>query len=335
MTPWRAGEAYRGRQVLVTGGLGFMGLNLVTALTAAGASVRILNRSWPPGSGVLAHLLQDVQFFKGDLRDETIVEDAVRGSEVIFNLAGKAGPTASNAAPFEDLDVNGRGQLVFLEACRRVSPAATVVFPSSRLVYEPTNHLPVSESAPVGPLSVYGVHKLAAEHYHLIYMRLYGLKTVILRITNPYGRFQRPEQNRYGIINWFIHLAVSGKPLPVYGDGSQLRDYVHVHDVVQAFLLAGASPRAAGQIFNVGSGQPTSFRSMAEAIIRAANRGSIESVPWPDDAAKVETGSFHADISLIGKTLGWQPSIALADGIADVVRQYDQLDSRSLWGEVS
>ena len=327
-------DAYRGREVLVTGGLGFMGLNLVTALIDIGAKVRILSHSWPPSSGPLTDLLQDVRFIKGDIRDETAVDEAVEGCGFVFNLAGKAGPTASNAAPFEDLDVNGRGQLVLLEACRRLAPKATIVFPSSRLVYAPTDRLPVDESAATGPLSVYGVHKLAAEHYHRIYERLYGLKTVILRITNPYGRFQRPEQNRYGIINWFIHLAVHDEALPVFGEGQQLRDYVHVQDVVRAYLLTGSSERAVGETLNVGGGQPVTFRRMAEMIVHAAKRGHIKSVPWPADAAKVETGDFAADISRVESLIGWRPSIGLEEGIIDVVRQYERADERfENWSE--
>lgn len=322
---WPASEAYRERTVLVTGGLGFIGLNLVAALHAVGTRIKILSRSWPPTSGIYGPLLKDVTFLKGDLRDETVVAEAVRDAEVIFNLAGKAGPSASNAAPFEDLDVNCRGQLVLLEACRHLAPEATVVFPSSRLVYRPTHDLPVRESAPTGPLSIYGVHKLAAEHYHEIYLRLYSLKSVILRITNPYGRFQRPEQKSYGIINWFIHLATIGDALPVYGDGAQIRDYVHVEDVVRAFLLAGVSPAAIGKTFNIGGGQPTSFRGMAEMIVAAAGRGSVRTVPWPRDAATVETGDFAADISSIKESLGWHPTVPLQKGIEDVVEQYGRM----------
>jgi len=325
MSEWPAAESYRDRTVLVTGGLGFIGLNLVAALHAVGTHIRILGRSWPPTSGIYGPLLQDAMFVKGDLRDETVVAEAVRGVDVVFNLAGKAGPAASNAAPFEDLDVNCRGQLVLLEACRQIAPEATVVFPSSRLVYKPTHDLPVRETAPTGPLSIYGAHKLAGEHYHEIYLRLYGLKTVILRITNPYGRFQRSEQKSYGIINWFIHLAVSDDSLPVYGDGAQLRDYVHVEDVVRAFLLAGVSPAAIGNIFNIGGGEPTSFRGMAEMIVSAAGRGSVRTVPWPRDAATVETGDFAADITSVKETLGWHPTIPLRQGIEDVVEQYERM----------
>jgi len=198
---WLEAELYRQRKVFVTGGFGFLGLNLVNSLHAGGAEVRVLDFAWPPGGRQVQSIQNHVQFCKGDLRDEHVTEEVVRGCEIIFNLAGKSGPAASNASPLDDLDVNARGQLILLETCRRVNPHVKIVFASSRLVYKPTKSLPVSETAAIGPLSIYGIHKLTGEYYHLLYAHLYGMRATILRITNPYGPFQRREQNRYGIIN--------------------------------------------------------------------------------------------------------------------------------------
>ena len=309
-----AASPYAGRRVLVTGGTGFLGSNLVSALRAAGADVRTLSRSKPAD-------------FQGDLRDRPLVEAAVAGSSVVFNLAGHSGSTSSNLEPFEDLDVNLRGQLTLLEACRHLAHPPTVVFPSSRLVYRPATQMPVAETWLTGPLSLYGVHKLAAEHYHLLYAHLYDLKVAILRITNPYGLSSHPTDDRYSIINWFIHLAVTDQVLPVYGEGRQLRDYVHVDDVVRAFLLAGADARAVGQIFNVGSGTGVSFRGMAETVIQQAGAGRIEARPWPDAAARVETGDFVADVARVRQTLGWRPATALDSGLREVIRQYRQMEN--------
>jgi nucleoside-diphosphate-sugar epimerase len=317
---------YSGRTVLVTGGFGFLGLNLIERLREGGADIRVLARSWPP-EGRYAPVTEGVRFYKADIRDEVMVEQAVADADVIFNLAGKSGASASNSSPLDDLDVNARGQLVLLEACRRLNPAVRIVFPSSRLVYRPALPLPVSENAPVGPCSIYGVHKLTGEQYHQLYARLYGLNAVILRITNPYGPFQRREQNRYGIINWFIHLAMSGKPLPVYGEGEQLRDYVHADDVIRAFLLAGNGTHAE-RIYNVGGGTGVSFREMAEKIVRLTGGPGIESVPWPEDAARIESGSFVADVSRIREEMGWIPGISLDDGLSDVVSRLREFGNR-------
>jgi UDP-glucose 4-epimerase len=323
---------YAQKRVLVTGGLGFMGLNLVRALQADQARVSVLSRSWPPLPGTVESTLGDVDFFHGDIRDPAVVDEAVTGCEVIFHLAGKSGPAASNASPLEDLDVNSRGLLTLLDACRRLNGPAKIVFPSSRLVYGASPHQPTPESAPTAPLSVYGIHKWAAEQYLLLYERLYGLRVSILRITNPYGPFQRPEQNLYGVVNWFIHRAMHDQPLTVYGQGSQLRDYVHIDDVVAAFLAAGAAPEADGKIFNVGSGRGVSFLQMAELIVRAARRGSIEHVEWPADAAVVETGDFVADTSLIAEHLGWKARIPIEAGIEHVIARYAQFEASSAQG---
>jgi UDP-glucose 4-epimerase len=316
-----AGDAYHRRRVLVTGGLGFIGLNLVAALKRAGAQVSILGHSWPVDAAGLRGLLDGVAFQEGDIRDQAAMTRAVTGREVIFNLAGRSGSSSSNSSPFEDLDVNARGQLTLLEVCRQWSPDARIVFASSRLVYAPNPNNPVPEDAPLGPISMYGTHKLTAENYHLVYAHVHGLRTSVLRMTNPYGPLQRPDRSRYGIINWFIQLAVEGRPLPIYGDGAQIRDYVHVDDVVAALLLAGADPAADGRVFNVGSGQGVAFRQMAEIVVAAVGHGSLQTLPWPADVARVETGDFVADITAIRQVLGWSPRRRLSEGIVGVVEE--------------
>jgi UDP-glucose 4-epimerase len=320
---------YAHLRVLVTGGVGFMGSNLVRALEAVGAHVGVVSHSWPPQPESEPSARDSVTFFKGDIRDPAVVDEAVVGCDVIFHLAGKSGPVASNASPLEDLDVNSRGTLTLLDSCRRLNRDVKIVFPSSRLVYGSVAKLPVSELEPTSPLSIYGIHKLAAEQYLLLYQRLYGMRASILRITNPYGPFQRPEQNRYGIVNWFIHEAMHGHTLTVYGKGKQLRDYIHVDDAVDAMLTAGLSPAADGKIFNVGSGRGVSFVDMAEHIIRAARSGHLQHVDWPADAALVETGDFVADTSLIATQLGWKARIPLESGVEDVIARYAKIDFAS------
>jgi UDP-glucose 4-epimerase len=312
---------YRERPVLVTGGLGFIGSNLVLTLARAGARVRIVDHSWPRSDDPLG---QDgrIELTKADIRDLAALKDAVRGCSVVFNLAGRSGSVSSNSSPFDDLDINARGQLTLLEAVRESAPQAKVIFASSRLVYAPGLQSPVSEDAPTKPISIYGIHKLAGENYHLLYERMYGIRTAVLRITNPYGPHQRPEQNRYGIINWFIQQALRGQELNVYGDGHQLRDYVHIEDVVRALMSAGERETADGTILNIGSGTPVSFRQMADLIVECAASGSVRSIDWPANAAKVETGDFYADIRLVERTLGWQPTVRLRDGISDTITRY-------------
>ena len=318
---------YSGRHVLVTGGLGFLGLNLVTHLCRAGALVRVLQHASADSRADQLPLLKEVERVTGDIRDSEAVRRALVACDTVFNLAGRSGAIASNASPFDDLDVNLRGQLTLLETCRQHAPGIKVVFPSSRLVYRPHTPIPVPESAPTYPISMYGIHKLAGENYHLLYDRLHHIHAVILRVTNPYGPLQRRDQDRYGIVNWFIHRAVRGLDLPVYGNGEQLRDYVHVNDVMAAFLMAGANPAANGMIFNVGSGQGVSFMDMGKHVVEVAGGAVVRKIEWPAEAAAVETGDFVADIALIEKVLGWRPRVELVEGINDVVLSYQSFMS--------
>ena len=313
-------RAYADRVALVTGGFGFIGSNLVPRLHRLGAHVRILGRGWPPDSDVFDRH-DGIRFFKGDIRDEPVVEEAVRGCDFIFHLAGKSGASTSNQSPLEDLDVNCRALLLLLDATRRLAPESIVAFPSSRLVYAPNLPTPVAEHADTVPISIYGAHKLAAESYLRIFHREHGLKTLVLRITNPYGPYQRAEQRNYGVINQFIYQAVRGEAIALFGDGDQLRDYVHVDDVVEAMLRSGASESAIGQTFNVGSGTSTSLATLARLIVEESEAGRVEHIPWPDSEARVETGNFCADVSLIERVVGWKPQVALRDGVREVITQ--------------
>jgi UDP-glucose 4-epimerase len=318
-------HAFRGRVVLVTGGFGFVGSNLVPRLIELGAEVRVLAHSWPPPGELWDEGERPkVRLYKGDIRDEAVVQDAAEGSDFVFHLAGKSGASTSNESPLEDLDVNCRGLLLLLDAMRNLAPEAVLVFPSSRLVYAPNLPLPVAEHAQTRPLSIYGAHKLAAENYLSVFQHHHGLKSVVLRITNPYGPFQRPEQRNYGVINQFIHKAVRGQPITLFGAGEQLRDYVHVDDVAAALMTAATSPAAVNGTFNVGSGHGTSLAELAALIVQVAGTGTVEHVEWPKAEAQVETGNFVADIGSFTAATGWTPKVALRDGLEGVVSQEAQ-----------
>ncbi len=312
--------AYRRRRVLVLGGTGFLGWNLVERLRQIDAQVTVFALG---GSQVWDPLPPEQRpcFVTGRLEDLSAIEAVVRDQAVIFNVAGRSGALASNQQPMADLEVNCRGVLNVLEACRRLNPQARIVFPGSRLQYGPARYLPVDEAHPMEPLCIYGIHKLAGEKYHLLYHRLYGLPATVLRISNPYGPSPINHQTRYNIVNHFIRQALRGGPLQVFGDGQQVRDYLFVGDLVDAFLLAGSHPAAVGRVFNVGSGRPLPFIEMARIIVEVVGKGWIEPTPWPDEYQQVETGDLYFDIGHIRHTLGWQPRTDLATGIRLSIEQ--------------
>ena len=314
---------YRGKKVLVTGGLGFIGLNVSLRLLDLGAQVTVLDNFVPPNPvAPLDSVLPRLSVAVADIRDADKVERVIRDQQVIFNLAGKSGAADSNKTPLNDLDINCRGHLTILEACRAFNPGVTIVFPSSRLVYGKPRYLPVDENHPVAPESIYASHKLAVENYHLLYGRLYGLKATVLRVTNPYGPMQVGDARAYGIANKFIQSAVRGEKLTVFGQGEQRRDYLYIDDLVHALLLAGCKEEARGKIYNIGDDRSASLMELAQLAVATAGCGEVVQIPWPEDYRAIETGDFQSDISLAGSDLGWHPVTQLPEGVARTVSFY-------------
>jgi nucleoside-diphosphate-sugar epimerase len=314
---------YRDRRALVLGGLGYIGSHVTERLRAAGAAVTVVTRTLAAHRDAAARLTAaGVRVLEADLRDAAAMRAAVGGQQVVFNLAGQSGAVRSMEDPSTDLDVNCRGNLVLLDALRAESPAATLVFVSSRLSYGRGGREPVTEERPAEPLCVHAVHKLAAEQYLRIYGRIYGLKFSIARLTNPYGPGQPSGRTAYGVVNQLIHLALAGDPLPIYGDGSQQRDYIFIDDASDALLRLGATPAANGRVYNVGSGAGTRLVDMARAIVDIAGSGRVEFTAWPALAEQIETGDFVASTDRIRRDTGWAPRVGLADGLRQTIAHY-------------
>jgi UDP-glucose 4-epimerase len=309
-------SAYGHRPVLVIGGLGFIGLHLTERLVGQGADVTVLTPARERHAELAERFeARGVRVVEGDVRDAHVVSRSVAGRDVIFNLSGQSGAVRSMEDPWTDLDVNLRGNLVLLESIRETSPAAKVVLAGSRLQYGRPSRVPVAEEDGREPLCLHAIHKQTAEEYVRLYARLYGVRSAIARITNPFGPGQPTGRTAYGVINRLIHLAIGDQPLTLYGDGTQQRDYIFVDDAVEALLLLGVDETCDGRAYNVGSGSGTRMLDVARMIVEAAGGGRIEHVPWPSLAEQIETGDFVADISRIRKELGWQPTVSLHEGI--------------------
>lgn len=322
-------EQLHDARVLIVGGLGFIGVNLTTRLARLGAKVSVLTPDRARHAEEVAAFERDgIEILEGDLRDQPLVERHVAGRQLVVNLSGQSGAVRSMEDPWTDLDVNCRGNLVLLEALRARNRDAKVVFAGSRLQYGHAEHLPVDEDAPQEALCLHAIHKQTVEKYLGLYHRLFGIRYSVARITNPYGPGQPSSRTAYGVINRMIHLAIDDRPLTIYGDGAQLRDYVHVDDVAGALVTMAASPAADGRAYNVGSGTGTKMVDLAEQVIAIAGRGRVEHVEWPPLARQVETGDFVADVGRISEELGWQPAIGLGDGLAQTVAFYRKAGAR-------
>ncbi|HKF67109.1 MAG TPA: NAD-dependent epimerase/dehydratase family protein [Vicinamibacterales bacterium] len=322
---------YRGRRVMVTGGLGFIGSNLARQLIELGADVLLVDSLIPDYGGNLFNIdgvADRLHVNIADIRQQSTMNYLVRDRAVIFNLAGQVSHIDSMREPYTDLEVNCRSQLTILEACRNHNPSVKVVFAGTRQVYGRPDSLPVTEEHLVRPTDVNGINKAAGENYHLVYNNVFGVRACSLRLTNVYGPRQLIKHDRQGFIGWFIRTAIEDKTIQIYGDGSQLRDLVFVDDAADAFLRAGALDACNGDVFNVGGAQPISLRDLAAELVTIAASGRVEFVGWPDDKKAIDIGSFYADSTKFTRVTGWTPVVQLSDGLRATVDFYRQYLSR-------
>ena len=319
-------ERYRGRSVLITGGLGFIGSNLAHRLAALDDVKVVILDALIPGQGGNYFNLQGVEdrvtLHRADMRDNKIVNQLVVGVDYVFNLAGQASHLDSLLHPVRDLELNCAAQLTLLEACRNFNTHVKIVFTSTRQVYGRPVYLPVDEQHSLLPVDINGIHKLTAERYHLLYQRLYGTRVACLRLTNTYGPRQLLNHNRQGFIGWFIRQVLLGEAIELYGEGQQLRDLNYVDDVVEALLLVGASDLVDGEVFNLGGGQPVTLAEVAAELISLIGGGETYIADFPPEQKLIEIGNCWLSHRKIQEALGWRPLTPLRIGLARTLEFY-------------
>ena len=320
--PTEHNATFRGKHVLITGGLGFIGSNLAHRLVALGAEVLILDSLIPEYGGNVfnIHGLEDrLRVNIADMRDEHGLRYLVQGQDVIFNLAGQVSHTDSMIDPYTDLEINARSQLSLLEACRHGNPTAKVVFASTRQIYGRPEYLPVDERHPLQPADVNGINKLAGEWYHIVYHQVYGLRTVSLRLTNTYGPRMRIRDARQTFIGWWFRQLLEGQTLSIFGDGLQVRDFNYIDDVIEALLMVAFHEAADGQIYNLGSDDPINLLNLARLMIEVNGGGQFDLRPFPDERKRIDIGDYYGDYRRIRSKLGWRPLVGLRDGLTRTV----------------
>lgn len=316
---------FASKRVLITGGLGFIGSNLAHELLKLGADVTLVDSLIPEYGGNLFNVepfKNDVRVNISDVRDEHSMKYLVQGQDFLFNLAGQTSHTDSMSNPYPDLEINARAQLFILEACRRHNPAIKIVFASTRQMYGVPQYLPVDERHPLHPVDINGINKMAGEWYHLVYNNVYGIRATVLRLTNTYGPRMRVKDARQTFLGLWIRRILEGRPILVFGDGKQVRDFNYVDDVVSAMLLSAESEDATGEIFNLGADDPISLKNTAELLIKLIGNGSYEIVPFPADRKVIDIGDYYADYRKIRSKLGWKPVTQLEEGLQKTPEYY-------------
>ena len=320
-------QLFAGAKVLITGGLGFIGSFLAQRLVQLDAKVTLVDSLIPQYGGNLFNIRdikEQVTVNITDVRDPYAMTHLIQGQDFLFNLAGQTSHIDSMTDPQTDLDINASAQLSILEACRKHNPDVKLVFASTRQLYGKPKYLPVDERHPISPVDVNGINKLAGEWYHLLYNNVYDISACSLRLTNTYGPGMRVKDARQTFLGIWIRNLIQGKPILVFGDGMQLRDFNYLDDAVEALLLSAVDSEANGKVFNLGSTEYISLKDLAALLIEVYQGGTYEIVPFPSDRKAIDIGDYYSDYNKIYQTLGWSPKVSLREGLKRTLEYYLQ-----------
>lgn len=314
-----------GKRVLITGGLGFIGSNLARRLVRDGARVAVCDAMIEGYGGNFANVAEvraDLEVDLSDVRDEAAMARLVAGRDVVFHLAAQVSHVLSLSNPYPDIDINIKGTAAVLEACRKHNPGALVVRSGTRGQYGPAVRLPVSEETAADPRGIYEISQLSAEMICRTYTRIHHVRTVPLRLTNVYGPRAQMKHSHFGVVNWFVRLALEGRPIPVFGTGRILRDFLYVDDCVDALVAVAAEPAAVGEVVNVGNDRASTFLEVAEILREIVPGTEVVFTDFSPERKAQEPGDFVSDIAKIRRLTGWAPKVALREGLERTVDFY-------------
>ncbi|MBC8514278.1 NAD-dependent epimerase/dehydratase family protein [bacterium] len=314
-------------RIIVTGGAGFVGSNLVHHLVRRGEEVGVID-GFVEGSGANQ---MNLEGFRGEVLKANILapqeySSFLKGVDAVVHLAGHVSHVDSMVDPIYDLEQNALGTLRLLWAVEEHAPEALFVYGGTRGQYGIVPHPPATPESALYPTDIYGVNKTAGEQYGMVLSRTGRLRACSLRFTNAYGPRHQMKHGKWGILNWFLRLAMDDRELTVYGTGSQLREYAYIEDIVRAFsaaVRAGADVMN-GRILNLGAPVRVSFRKMAEEVVGAAGKGRVTTIPWPSDRKAIEVGDFVSEDSDARALLSWEPIVGLQEGLAKTVAFYKE-----------
>ncbi len=316
----------KGKRVLVTGGLGFIGSSLVLALVQRGVKVTILdNLSLTQGGNLfnIKSVEKNIQINYSDIRDASSINQIVQDKDFVFHLARQTDHIISQTDPFPDIDINIKGTAILLEACKKYNPKIRLINVGTRGQYGTAVTLPVSEDAPTNPKGIYELTNLAAEKMVKIYHDNFGIRSVMLRLTNIYGSRSQMKTNHYGVVNWFIRQAIDGEKISVFGDGLLRRDFLYIDDTIDAMVRCAMTHSCYGEVINIGHDKPDTFLQLVQTIVRiAGKKASYQFTPFSKERKAQEPGDFASDITKIKKLTGWRPTTSLAAGIRKTIVYY-------------
>lgn len=311
-------KLFNNKNILIFGGTGFIGQSLIRVIDFDRSKVTVLSRKSNISKEILGDKKTNIFSTKGDVADLRLIKKLVRDKDIIFNFAG-GGKMESIEDPLSDLKTTCTGSLNIFEACKKYNKKCKIIIVGSRLELGRVKKTPVKEDVVPHPTSFYGIHRYAVSQYARLYNELFGLRVVALRFSSVYGPRLSNNAGNVAIVNDFINKALKNDRILIYGDGSQLRDFLYIDDALRAMSNAVKYKEADGKVFNLGSGERIKLIDVARTVIEIVGKGRIEIVPWPKKYLRIETGDYVADNTKANRLLKWKPLVSLIDGVKKTI----------------
>ena len=318
-------KASQNKRILITGGLGFIGSNLVKRCLEIGMKVTIYDNLDPNSGGKLFNidpLRKDVELIIGDISNFDQLVQTVMGKDVIINCAASTSHPYSMREPWLNLDVNSRGVINLLEAIKKVNPEVSFVHVGTTTQLGPLHYTPADEHHPEFPTDMYSANKTVAEKYVLLYARAYGLKASVIRLPNTYGPRAAIHSPEFTFNNFFVGLALQQRAITVYKPGGQLRNVLYVDDAVEALLEATQSEESDGETFFAVGNDHISVKEIAEKTCEMLG-GSVQMIDWPKERKAIEIGDAVYSNQKIKERLAWEPKVSFEDGLMLTGQYFD------------
>lgn len=308
----------KGKNILITGGLGFIGSNLAHKCLELGGRVTVLDCLDPHSGGNLHNIngIRDsIELVLSDVLNFDEVSRVIIDKDILYNCAASTSHPFSMKEPWIDLDVNCRGVINLLEAARRFNKKMKFVHIGTSTQLGKLRFRPANENHPEFPTDIYSANKSVSEKYVLVYGAAYGMPVTVIRFPNVFGPRASIHSSDFTFVNYFIGLALQDKAITIYGDGAQLRNVIYVDDCINALIMATLSQHVNGEVFFASGDEHFSVVEIAKMIIKHIGSGRVKLVPWPKERAVTEIGDAVLTNEKIKKVLGWAPRHNFADGL--------------------
>lgn len=310
---------FSGKKIVITGGIGFIGSNLVHTCLQQGAHVTIVDNLDPNAGGNLFNIesvKSEITIVSGDICDRSILDDVVKTADLIINSAALISHTQSVQSPFRNLKVNSTAVLGMLESIKTHNPKAHFIQLGTTTQIGKCQSDTVDETHPEFPLDPYSAHKTLAEKYVFLYSQVHGLKTNTIRLPNIYGPRAAIHTPSLTFNNYFIGLALQDKEISIYGDGRQLRNILYVDDAVDAVLQVAENGEGSGEVYLAVHDDHVSVAEFAETVVEQYGKGTVRYIPWPEGRMSIEIGDARYSNKKIKNEIGWAPKASLTEGLA-------------------